>query len=327
MSQFELYYQIPNLQAAFDAKIAQMNAAALSTQIDISKLAFLIDSDNFAGKRQFDNYNIDLLKDSNGLISGSNNFYSVGKSLKIITIAAAGYNEINTTESSYDNISVNGRKIAQSFKVSNAGNITKIKFKTHSSWSGTASVNVTVETDNGGRPSDTLLTANAKKNSVSLSAANTVYEVTLDTPAVPSVNTLYWLVITVVSAASSTFISVNTTSAYANGNMQEYNGTWTNFATYDMYFGIYQDNAYSDGLAQWTSDTDTASPVQCFVVADENLGTGTITYSMSKDNGVTWVVVPKETLADFAVGVGVTIVLKAVITGDAELKAVAWGWR
>ncbi len=65
-------------------------------------------------------------------------------------------------------------------------------------------------------------------------------------------------------------------------------------------------------------------PTEAIVIADETLGTGSITYSVSRDNGTTWTQVTKETTTNISSQPsGTQLKWKAVITGDAELNAIA----
>ena len=60
------------------------------------------------------------------------------------------------------------------------------------------------------------------------------------------------------------------------------------------------------------------------LMADETLGTGAITYYVSRDNGTTWTVCTKETVTSISSQPsGTQLKWKAVITGNAELNAIA----
>lgn len=67
-----------------------------------------------------------------------------------------------------------------------------------------------------------------------------------------------------------------------------------------------------------------AAPVEAMVMADETLGTGSITYSVSRDNGTTWTQCAKETVTSISSQPsGTQLKWKAAITGNAELNAIA----
>jgi hypothetical protein len=74
--------------------------------------------------------------------------------------------------------------------------------------------------------------------------------------------------------------------------------------------------------------TASTVPTYGYVVADETLGIGTITYYISRDNGTTYTQCTKDTLTTISSQPsGTSMKLKVVITGNASLNAVAWGWK
>jgi len=102
----------------------------------------------------------------------------------------------------------------------------------------------------------------------------------------------------------------------------------------------------SKGVARWTANftppsaeyttsagsatvisnaySEPSAPAEVIVTADETLGTGSITYYVSRDNGTTWTQCTKETLTNIsAQPSGTQLKWKASITGDAELNAIA----
>lgn len=102
----------------------------------------------------------------------------------------------------------------------------------------------------------------------------------------------------------------------------------------------------SKGVARWTSGftpptseyttpassatvisntyTQNSAPIEAMIIADETLGTGSIAYSVSRDNGTTWTTCTKETVCSISSQPsGTNVKWKAVITGDAELNGVA----
>lgn len=73
-----------------------------------------------------------------------------------------------------------------------------------------------------------------------------------------------------------------------------------------------------------TAFTEPSAPTEAIVVADETLGTGSITYYVSRDNGTTWTQCAKETTTNISVQPsGTQLRWKAVISGNAELNSVA----
>lgn len=103
----------------------------------------------------------------------------------------------------------------------------------------------------------------------------------------------------------------------------------------------------SKGIARWTSTftpstteyssggsgsatvisnaySQAAAPTEAMVIVDETLGGGSITYSVSRDNGTTWTTCTKETVTDISgQPSGTQVKWKAVLTDDAELNAIA----
>ncbi|MBI3317276.1 MAG: LamG domain-containing protein [Candidatus Omnitrophica bacterium] len=102
----------------------------------------------------------------------------------------------------------------------------------------------------------------------------------------------------------------------------------------------------SKGIARWTSGftvpsseytgsassatvvsnafSETTAPTEAMVIPDETLGTGSITYYVSRDNGTTWTTCTKNTSTSIAAQPsGTQLKWKAVMSGDAELNGVA----
>lgn len=69
----------------------------------------------------------------------------------------------------------------------------------------------------------------------------------------------------------------------------------------------------------------TTPPNKIVIVGDETVNGGSIKYQASRDGGSTWTDVPAQTLTDISSQpVGTQLVVKAIITGNAELNA--WGY-
>lgn len=78
----------------------------------------------------------------------------------------------------------------------------------------------------------------------------------------------------------------------------------------------------------WNADPASIVPVSAYIVADASLGTGTITYYISRDGGTTFTQCTLEQLTDISSQPsGTSIVVKVIINGDAILNAIAWGWK
>jgi len=70
--------------------------------------------------------------------------------------------------------------------------------------------------------------------------------------------------------------------------------------------------------------SEPVAPKEVMVIASETLNTGTMTYSVSRDNGTTWTQCTKETVCNIqSQPTGTQVRWKAVITNDAELDAIA----
>ncbi|TQK62113.1 F5/8 type C domain-containing protein [Brevibacillus sp. AG162] len=72
-------------------------------------------------------------------------------------------------------------------------------------------------------------------------------------------------------------------------------------------------------------ENTTTPPNKIVIVGDETVNGGSIRYLASRDGGNTWTDVPPQTLTDISSQpVGTQLVVKAIITGNAELNA--WGY-
>lgn len=114
----------------------------------------------------------------------------------------------------------------------------------------------------------------------------------------------------------------------------------------DTFDGWMDEIRFTKGVAQWTSNftpqaseytapastatvisqryTQTSVPTEAMLIADETLGTGSITYSVSRNDGGSWASCTKETVTSLSgQPSGSQVKWKAVITGNAELNAVA----
>jgi Neuraminidase (sialidase) len=78
----------------------------------------------------------------------------------------------------------------------------------------------------------------------------------------------------------------------------------------------------------WKADTLVSVPSKVWITSDQSLGTGTIIYQVSRDGGITFTNVIKDTLTDISSQpTGQNLVIKATITGNAVLNAISWGWK
>lgn len=99
--------------------------------------------------------------------------------------------------------------------------------------------------------------------------------------------------------------------------------------TAPLHWRIYEFYMYeylATATVVWNAKTATGVPVKAVVEAVESLGSGSITYYVSRDNGVTYTVCPKGLVTDInSQPIGTQIVLKAVITDNAQLLAIGYG--
>ena len=145
--------------------------------------------------------------------------------------------------------------------------------------------------------------AGVKDNVVSLSKTN----FKLDSVSLATANSMGALVVDVLNDASG--INSGASSGY----------TWRGSPNYDVV-------VTSGGPATVISNaySESSVPAEAIVTADETLGTGSITYYVSRDNGTTWTSCAKDTVTNIsAQPSGVQLKWKAVITGNAELNAIA----
>lgn len=98
------------------------------------------------------------------------------------------------------------------------------------------------------------------------------------------------------------------------------------------YWGVYEmalyetDVSYSNATLIWNPVTSTGTLSKIIVEAVQTLNSGTITYYVSRDNGTNYTACNLDTVTDISYQpTGTSIVLKAIITGNAQLLSVAWG--
>lgn len=80
----------------------------------------------------------------------------------------------------------------------------------------------------------------------------------------------------------------------------------------------------SSGTVISTAFSQASAPAEVIMIPQETLGAGSITYSISRNNGTNWTACTKEQRCDISgQPSGTQVKWKAVITGDAELDGVA----
>jgi hypothetical protein len=127
------------------------------------------------------------------------------------------------------------------------------------------------------------------------------------------------------------------TQTYANAipivcipeyNFQSYqsSGTADNYINYVKFSK--STTTPKSGTIVWNTVIASSVPTYAYVTADETLGTGSITYYMSRDNGTTYTQCAKNTLIDISSQPSnLYMKLKAVISGNAILNSISWGWK
>jgi hypothetical protein len=87
-------------------------------------------------------------------------------------------------------------------------------------------------------------------------------------------------------------------------------------------------NTLDYGGFTWTAITASSTPNYAYVTADESIYNGSISYYISRDSGTTYTLCAKDTLVNIsAQPSGTSMILKVIVTGNAVLNAVAWGWK
>src|SRR3990167_723438 len=142
-------------------------------------------------------------------------------------------------------------KVAQSFQEASAySDIAKIRAKLFKTGTPVDNAVITIETDNAGEPSGTVL-ATATKSGGSLDTTPTNYDLDLDVNISLTANTKYWVVFSRSGAGSDTNYYLtrgNTSSQYANGAAADYNGTSWSTDTFiaDNHFFIIEESQSGD---------------------------------------------------------------------------------
>ena len=126
------------------------------------------------------------------------------------------------------------------------------------------------------------------------------------------------------SANSSAYyeLSVETSGTYANGHMffME-SGVWKQ-STSDIYMSVIVGAA--SATVTWKPVTSTEPFIAAAISAEQELGSGGITYALS-DDGSSWVAIDELDAEHPVTFNGTSVYLRAVLTGDATVSGVAWG--
>lgn len=262
----------------------------------------------------------DLLADATRINAGASIAYSVagGKlsASKVSSVTGIGEEEVGYSATVWNR--------AQTFKAT-FSSVGIIKVKVKKTGTPTDNLECKIYATSGGTPTTLLYTATNTIPASSLTTSMTVQSFNF-TGVNLTVGTTYAIVFARSGAADSTnryTITSDNTNPYADGTswQQTSMGSWTQQTGIDLYFEVHPS---SGGCSVVWNPLTTAPLDYVAVSAIQTLGTGSVTYYVS-DDGTTWV----QILAlDTAQAVNFTdnkLYLKAVITGDASIDAVAWG--
>lgn len=195
---------------------------------------------------------------------------------------------------------------------------------------------ITVNMKKTGSPADAVIAKiyAADKTTLIATSTNTITSADLTTSFASKVFNFSG---TVLLSATNHFVSFERTGAidgtnyftldhqnpgnYADGSKWTYNGTtWTDTA-HDLRCQIY---GHTPCSVVWNAVTPTAPIKYVAVVPIQTLGTGSITYYVS-DDGTNWIQITALNNMQLVSFDTASVYLKAVITGDATIDAVAWG--
>ncbi len=308
----------------------------------IAKTNFKLDAYTLASANSMGDMVVDTFNDSTGILAGSSSNYTWRGTPNydvIVTPTGGSVIQSSTTENDLSemlsNVSATYSGFGQKFRHNAAVTVDKAVFKWSRVGSPTGNVKVRIYSDSSGLPGTQLGESAAIAVSSIASTYPTYEEVTATfTSAVNlSANTDYHVVIENVSASGdgSNHVNIrrsNGGNPYANGTSiaKSSGGTWATYYTdIDTYFKVYEQQTQS-GTATVVSNaySEPSAPSAALVIADETLGTGSITYYVSRDNGTTWTQCTKESYCSLAAQPsGTQLKWKVTVTGNAELNGIA----
>lgn len=316
-----------------------------SNSANIAKTNFKLDSYTKAAANSMGDMIIDTLNDATGIDAGaSTNYNWRGSPDYDVLVASSGGGVIQQAlpEDGYTTIlesasatSYNG--LGEKFSHTANATVNRIAFKWARWRIPTGNVRVRLYRDSAGIPG-TLLGESANISVGEIASVYPSFEevtATLITPVAIQANTFYHAVIENIDAVGDNQNHVYVRSA-ANNNpypvgvpvSKNSSGSWVTLGDgYDTYFKVYEaPNPSGSAEVRSITFTESVTPKEALVVADETLNQGSVTYYISRDNGVTWTACPKEKVVSInSQPAGTQIRWKAVISGNAELNAIAVG--
>ncbi len=325
-------------QAQHDALSHENIPAVKEDTINLAKTNFKVDAYTMASANSMADLIVDTFNDTSGIHSSSANYTWRASPDFDVTLAPTG-GGVATSNALFETWkgilstgemeSYNG--LGQRFQIASAVMIDKATFKWVRIGNPSGNVRMRLYSISAGVPS-TLL---AESSNIAVASAPTSWaEITASfAPVALSTSTDYFICVENIDgsgdASNRVNIALSNGDAFTSGPMiyKTNDGNWSVIAagSGDIYFKVYQQVTYP-GTATVISNafTTASTPTEAIVVADEALGTGSITYYVSRDNGTTWTACTKETVTSInSQPSGTQLKWKAVITGNAELNAIA----
>lgn len=186
---------------------------------------------------------------SNGSVYGTQSSTITG-SVTVANLSNPTANQSNSSSTPDYNLSFgttsSTQTIAQSFKVTATSSITEVSLYIEKTGS-PSNATVYITADSSGKPSSTSLGSGTLSASL-VSSGYSYITVPISPAPTPSLNTTYWIVVTVPSVSSTNYYTLAATNnTYANGASKVEsgaygaNGTWSNEtpSTADLYFNVY----------------------------------------------------------------------------------------
>jgi len=328
-------------QAQHDALSHKNIEGVRDNTVHIAKTNFKLDAYSLATANGMGDLIIDTFNDATGIhaVSSTNSTWRGSTNYDVVvTPAGGGVIQSSPTENDLaefiSNIAVSAKGVGQQFQHGSQVTVDKVAFKWSKVGSPTGNVRIRIYTDTSGLPG-TLLGESGDIAVSGISAVYPSYEeftATLTAAVTLSANTPYHGVLEATTATGDGTHHVNVRAhngnPYAGGVSVSKNSSnaWQTYSSAaDFYFKVYE-QAQPLGTADVRSIaySESSVPAEAMVIADETLGTGSITYYVSRDNGTAWTQVAKETVASLSSQPsGTQLKWKAVITGNAELNAIA----
>ena len=303
--------------------------------VNLAKTNFKLDAYTLATANSMGALIVDSFNDATGVnAAGSLNYTYRGSPNFDVTLALTGGGILQqcTVQASYGNFLNNSNPAnyngnGQTFKLASTKIVDKASFMVRRNGNPSGNIRFRLYATSAGLPT-TMLAESA--NVVVSSIPTTAGELTVSfSPVTLSANIDYAIVMENYDAtgdASNNLEAMitNVDVTYGARVMKNTSGAWISNSE-DMYFKIYEQVTYP-GTATVISNTYSQStvPSEAMVIADETLGAGTITYYVSRDGGTSWTQCNKETVTNISSQPsGTQVAWKAVITGNAELNAIA----